>query len=103
MTANEKLQVKKDTWWGIRESKMTIACLERQVNASFDAMKAIVAVWEKGQLRTVGANLVLYKSTDPIPQTLEGYANPADLAALVEELEAEKKKLESLENSFNRM
>ena len=102
MTDDERLRVQKDTWWEIRVAQKTIACLDQQVKTSVDAMKAVIAAWENGQLGAVAGNLVLCKA-DQEPHTLKKFSDPAALAALVEELEATKANHKSLEDSLSRM
>ncbi|MCY4463615.1 MAG: hypothetical protein OXC26_24960 [Albidovulum sp.] len=102
MTIDEQLQVKKDTLLDIHETVKTNACLERQVDASIEAMQSVIAAWDKGGLGSVSGNLVLRK-TEQTPNTLKKYADPATLAALVKELEESKARHKKLEDSLSRM
>ena len=58
MTSDEKLQVKKNTWWDIRESEQTIACLERQIDVSIQTMNNIANTWRLERLGAVSGSLV---------------------------------------------
>ena len=100
MTSDEKLDIKKDTWWEIHECEQTIACLERQINASLQAMESIVNVWKSEELISVSEHLVHYNKKFQAQNHLKEYLGYADLNKLVADLEETKKHRKSLKDSF---
>ena len=103
MGEDEKLQLKKDILWDIREKNAHVECLKQQINRQISAMKQIVNLWENNNLGVKNGkfiNLAKFGLTEEIALDIQISERLIHLFTDLSESESEPKDLDA---NFNKL
>ena len=100
MSSDEQLQVQKDTLWEIREQRMVVACLEKQIDDHFERVAHIRKLWEGRKLTALAVGLMEDAGDGQVKQlpTLR-----QDWSEKIAECMEARGKLADLENRFQQI
>ena len=104
MSDEEKLQLKKDKWWEIREKEAHIECLRQRLKKQMDSLRRVADLWDNGSLSTQDGRFMMRAlasvslALDPPPAlSLE------ETVATLEELGRSEAELETLKDDFAKL
>lgn len=101
MTTDDKLRIKKDMWWEIREVKTHIACVKQSIEKDIELLDEVVQTWKAGDLKIDGNGLIKNSARYDMPEIVHQYPSYEALAQKCEDLEAAENRLQLLEKNFN--
>ena len=84
MSDEEKLQLKKDKWWEIREKEVHIECLRRRRQDQIDALRTLADAWDK---KTLSAENGRFLTSAFLPEPIKVGQPPLTLDETVSTLE----------------
>ncbi|MCY4094240.1 MAG: hypothetical protein OXG05_03850 [Gammaproteobacteria bacterium] len=103
MTIDDKLRIKKDMWWEIREVKAHIACVKQSIEKDIELLDSVVQAWKSGALGIDGNRLIKSSQHNDPSEVIHQYPSYEAFSEKCQDLEAAKNRLLALEDKFNQL